>query len=280
MNSNRKDPAVIPTEDEFPGAGTVRMLFDLTDKIALVTGAAGGLGRQISLGLASFGADVAVADIDLKGAEDTAQEIRRLGKRGLAVQVDVAHWPQVERMVQETVGAFGTIDICFNIPGINIRKPVLELAPEEFSKVVDLNLKGMFYCAKAAGEIMVRKKRGKMINMASIYGICGAPIQSAYASSKGGIIQLTRVLALEWAPFNVQVNAIAPGYHMTLGPLAKQYLETPMGKTMMEAILSKTPQGRVAHASEIIGPAVFLASNASNYVTGTVIVPDGGWTAQ
>jgi hypothetical protein len=121
---------------------------------------------------------------------------------------------------------------------------------------------------------MVKQGRGKVINMASIFGVCGGPLQSAYASSKGGIVQLTKCLALEWAPHNVQVNTLAPGYHMTMGPIAKQYLETTQGKAMIDAILGKIPQGRVAHASEIIGPAVFLASDASNFTTGAVLVTE------
>lgn len=279
MTKEKSQDPRMPPDDAFPGPEVIRKLFDLSGKVALVTGAASGLGRQIALGLASFGADVAAADINLPGAEATAEAVRGIGKTARSIQVDVVDWSQVRKMVQDVQDNFGRLDICFNIPGINIRKPALELSPEEYGQVVDLNLKGIFNCSKAAGEVMVARKRGKIINMASIFGLCGGPLQAAYASSKGGLVQLTKVLALEWATDNVQVNTLAPGYHMTFGPIARQYLETPEGKAMMEAILGKIPQGRVAHASEIIGPAVFLASDASNYVTGTVIVPDGGWTA-
>jgi NAD(P)-dependent dehydrogenase (short-subunit alcohol dehydrogenase family) len=270
----------IPASDDFPGPDIVRSLFDLRDRIALVTGAASGLGRQIALGLGSFGADVTVADINLAGAEATAEQLRTTGRRAMPLKVDVTQWDQVNTMVDQTLEDFGRIDICFNVPGINIRKPALDLSPEEYGQVVDLNLKGVFYCCKAVGAVMVKQRRGKVINMASIFGICGGQVQAAYASSKGGIVQLTKVLALEWAPHNVQVNTLAPGYHMTMGPIAKQYIDTPEGKAMQERILEKIPQARIAHASEIIGPAVFLASDASNYVTGAVLVPDGGWTAQ
>jgi len=270
----------IPPSDEFPGAEVVRRFFDLTDRIALVTGAASGLGRQIALGLASFGADLAVADINFAGAEETARKVHAVGRKAVALQVDITKWEDVREMVDRTTAEFGRVDICFNIPGINIRKPVLDLSPEEYGQVVDLNLKGIFLCCKAVGAVMVEQRRGKVINMASIFGICGGPLQSAYASSKGGIVQLTKVLALEWAPHNVQVNTLAPGYHFTMGPIARQYLETPEGKAMIGAILGKIPQGRIAHASEIIGPAVFLASDASNFTTGAVLVADGGWTAQ
>ncbi len=270
----------VPFDDEFPGKDKVLSLHDFTGKTAIVTGAAHGLGRQIALGLASCGADIVVADIDVPGSEETSKGVEELGRKALTLNVNVTKWSEAIKMVEETVATFGKIDICFNIPGINIRKPVLELTSEEFSQVIDVNLNGMFNCAKAVGEIMVKQKRGKMINMASIMGICGTKNQSAYAASKGGIIQLTKVLGLEWAESNVQVNAIAPGYHMTIGPIAKQYIETPEGAQMVGDIVSKIPQGRIAHSSEIIGPALFLASEASNFVTGSVLTPDGGWTAQ
>ncbi len=270
----------LPADDEFPGAAVVSKMFSLEGKVALVTGAASGLGRQIALGYASFGADVAVADINLEGAEATAAAIKEIGKRALPIKVDVRVWEEAKGMVEKAVAEFGRVDICFNIPGINIRKPALDLTAEEYDQVVDLNLKGIFYCAKAAGEAMVPQSSGKIINMASIFGLVGNWTQAAYASSKGGIIQLTKVLAIEWAPNNIQVNALAPGYHMTLGPIARPYLDTPEGRAIVEVLISKIPQARMAHASEIIGPAVFLASDASNFVTGAVLVPDGGWTAQ
>lgn len=280
MRTGCQPPDRIPANDDFPGPEAVRSFFDLRDRIALVTGAASGLGRQIALGVASFGADVMAADINLGGAQETAAKILALGRKAVPIQADITKWDEAQKMVHQALEAFGRIDICFNIPGINIRKPALDLSPEEYAQVVDLNLKGIFHCCKAVGAVMVKQGRGKVINMASIFGICGGPVQAAYASSKGGIVQLTKVLALEWAPYNVQVNTLAPGYHLTIGPIARQYLETPEGKAMTDRILEKIPQGRVAHASEIIGPAVFLASDASNYMTGAVLVPDGGWTAQ
>ncbi|MBC2716004.1 MAG: SDR family oxidoreductase [Desulfobacteraceae bacterium] len=270
----------IPLDDDFPGKTKINNLFDVTDKTAIVTGAAHGLGRQIALGLASFGADVVVADINVDGAEETAKSIEEIGRSALVANVNVTNPTEINEMVNKTLEKFGKIDICFNIPGINIRKPTLDLTLDEFNMIIDTNLKGLFYCAQAVGKVMVEQKRGKIINMSSIMGIIGNHNQCAYAASKAGIIQFTKVMALEWAEENVQVNTIAPGYHMTVGPLAKQYIETPEGKAMIEGIMAKIPQNRMAHSSEIIGPALFLASDASNYVTGSVIVPDGGWTAQ
>ena len=253
----------------------VGKLFDLSGKVALVTGAASGLGKMIAYGLARYGADVVLADADLSGAQKTLKIIKNIGRNGLAVRVDVAKWAEVKGMAEEIMNAFNRIDISFNIPGINTRKLTLALSPEEFNKVIDVNLKGTFLCAKAVGEIMVKQKKGKMINMASIFGCVGQERQAAYASSKAGVINLTRVLGLEWAPHNVQVNAIAPAYFKT--PLTTWTSKEP---EFYQWTLQRSPQGRFAEPWEIIGPSIFLASEASSFVTGTVLLVDGGWTAQ
>jgi len=250
-------------------------LFDLSGKIALVTGAASGLGKMIAYGLARYGADVVVADVNLQGAQKTLEIIQGIGRKGLAIQVDITNWAEVRGMVRDILNEFNQIDISFNIPGINIRKLTLELTPEEFDKVIDINLKGTFLCAKAVGEIMVKQKKGKMVNMASIFGCVGQEKQAGYASSKAGVISLTRVLGLEWAQYNVQVNAIAPAHFRT--PLTTWTSKEP---EFYQWTLRRNPQGRLAEAWEIIGPSIFLASEASSFVTGTVLLVDGGWTAQ
>lgn len=249
-------------------------LFDLSGKIALVTGAASGLGRAIAVGLAKAGASVSAADIDLEGAERTAEEIRVAGGKAIALQVDVCEPAQVKKMVDSTLAEFNSLDIAFNIPGINVRKYALELSEEEWDRVIDVNLKGVFLCAKCVGKIMVQQRRGSMINMASIFGAVCMPRQVAYASSKGGVLQMTKVLAVEWAPYGVRVNALAPAYVKT--PLVRQVMED---KAWYEDVRGRTPLGRLAEPEEIVGPALFLASDASSYVTGTVIFVDGGWTA-
>lgn len=251
----------------------VSKIFDLSGKTALVTGGSSGLGKMIALGIASFGADVVVADINFPEAQVTKKMIEKIGRKALAIKVDVTKWTQVEEMVNRMTDEFGKVDVSFNIPGINIRKYVLDLTPEEYDKIIEINLRGVFLCSKAVGAIMVKQKKGRMINMASILGHIAMERQAGYASSKGGIIQLTKVLALEWAPYNVQVNALAPAFFKT--SLTEWASKEP---DIYKEIIKN--QRRLAEPWEIIGPAVFLASEASSFVTGTVLFVDGGWTAK
>lgn len=258
-----------------PDLERLRSLFDLAGRSALVTGAAAGLGRAIALGLAQYGADVAVADIDLGGVEQTAATIERLGRQAVAIHVDVADWEQVRAMATQAEAALGQVDMAFNVPGINVRKPVLELAPDEFRRILEVNLFGVFHCAKAVGALMVAGGGGRMVNVASIYGHVGLDGQAGYAASKHAVVGLTKVLALEWAPHGVRVNALAPGYvHTDLtAPLVAD-------RRRYEQLVGRTPLDRFAEPWELVGPAIFLVSDASTYVSGSSLIVDGGWTAQ
>ena len=252
----------------------ITRLFDLSDRVALITGGASGLGRAIGLGFARFGADVAVVDLSAERTEAVAGEIRQLGRRAEAVTADVTHWEQVEAMVERVRGLFGRIDVCVNSAGGNIRKSILEMCPDEWQRVLDLNLTGTWHGARAVGAVMVEQRRGKMINLASIYGHVAIEGNSAYAATKGGVVQLTRSLAVEWSPYNVQVNCLAPTYVKT--PLTSPIQESP---ERMHQLNERSPIHRFGEAWELIGPAVFLASDASGLVTGHSLLVDGGWTA-
>ena len=248
-----------------------RELFSLTGQTAIVTGGASGLGRAIALGLDAFGASVAIADIDIAGARRVA---KMLENESLAIEIDVTRAASVSEMVRTTMQKFGRIDIAFNIPGINIRKSVLELKEDEWRRVIEVNLKGLFLSAREIGRVMLGQGKGSMVNMASARGLVGGASQSAYSASKGGVIQLTRCLAIEWAP-HVRVNAIAPGYMKT--PLVSEAMKDTAWHESMRAL---HPIGRFGDPEEIVGPAVFLATDASSFVTGAVLSVDGGWTAQ
>ena len=249
-------------------------LFDLTGRVALVTGAGRGLGRTMALALAAAGASLVVASRSKDELDTLVAEIEQLGRPAKALTCDVTDERSCEALVESAVSEMGQLDILVNNAGINVRKPVLELSYEDYERVLRTNLHGYFLAARAAGRVMVAQRSGKVINISSILGRVALAEQAAYASSKGAIEQLTRVLALEWAEANVQVNAIGPTYFET--ELTRPLFEDPARNAF---ITGRTPMKRWGQPHELAGAVIFLASRASDYVTGHTLMVDGGWTA-
>ena len=251
-------------------------LFDLRKRVALITGGAGGLGRAFAEGLAASGAIVAVADIDLDGASGLAATINQRGQRALGLQMDVTDVKSVQQVTDRLCSEFGRIDVLVNSHGITKRMPAEEFPEAEWDRIIAVNLKGVFLCCQIVGRVMLRQKRGSIINLASIGGLVALPMSVAYCASKGGVVQLTRTLGVEWAPLGVRVNAIAPCSVNT--PLVQWVLETE--PEYRQRVVDKIPLGRIAEPAEMVGAVLFLASDASAMVTGTILSVDGGYVAQ
>jgi len=252
-------------------------MFSLKNKVALITGARRGIGRGIALALAEAGAKVVVTDIDEKECEAVVKEIEKLGSEGLAKKLDVTNKKEIEEVVAETIKKFGKLNILVNNAGICPFKPFLELTEEDWDKVLDINLKGYFLCAQAATKEMVKQKWGRIINIASVaMGQMGVGMANIvhYVASKGGIAGMTEAMAVELAPLGINVNAISPGVIET--KMAESVISDPAAK---ETILKRVPKGRVGQPKDIASAVVYLASEEADYVTGAVLVVDGGWLA-
>jgi len=252
-------------------------MFNLKGKVAIITGARRGMGKSHALLLAKAGAKVVVSDVSEEDCQKVVEEIKKNGGEAIAVKCDVSKKEEVDNLIKETVEKFGKVDILVNNAGICQFKPFLELTEEEWDKTLDINLKGYFLCAQAVAKEMVKQKAGVIINIASVasgqVGI-GFPTLAHYSASKGGIIALTETLAVELAPSEIRVNAVAPGMIET--PMIASVKENPEQEKEM---LKRVPIGRVGKPEEVSNLILFLASEGSSYMTGSTIVIDGGWLA-
>lgn len=247
----------------------------LAGKVAIVTGGSRGIGRSIALALAEAGADVVIASRTKSDVDRAAEEVTALGRRGLGVATDVSRASDIAALAETALGAFGHIDILINNAGISpVYTRALKLKEEDWDRILTVNLKGAFLCCQAVGRVMVEQGHGKIVNVISIGATTGLSKFIAYCAAKGGLLQVTRVLALEWAEHNVQVNAIAPGYIET--DMTAGLENTPW---LYEEIIHRTPMRRLGRPDEVVGTALLLASAASSYMTGGVYYVDGGWSA-
>lgn len=245
-------------------------LFDLTGKSAIVTGASTGLGMGMTLGLASAGADVLL--VDHVESEGVAQRVRAMGRRAVTLTVDLMQMDSIHKVIASAIAEFGKVDILVNNAGIIRRTPAIDFSERDWDEVMLLNSKTVFFLAQAAARDMLKRKYGKIINVASLLAFQGGILVPSYAASKGAVAQMTKALANEWAQHGITVNAIAPGYMATNNTQALR--DDPVRS---QAILQRVPAGRWGLPEDLRGAAVFLASAASDYVNGHVLVVDGGW---
>jgi NAD(P)-dependent dehydrogenase (short-subunit alcohol dehydrogenase family) len=250
----------------------VKRLFDLTGRVAIITGGSVGLGRQMAEGLAEMGANLVLCARKKERCEQAALELQKLGVKTLAFGCDVKDPAGVQTVVEAAVDEFGSIDTLINNAGTSWGAPVESMTLEQWNKVIETNLTGTFLFSQAVGEIMIKQRRGKIINIASVAGLRGSPPRFSaigYSASKGGVIIFTKDLACKWGMHNIQVNAIAPGWFPT--DMSEKVIER-----NKEALLAGIPLGRFGGPNDLKGAAVFLASDASDFVTGHILVVDGG----
>jgi NAD(P)-dependent dehydrogenase (short-subunit alcohol dehydrogenase family) len=248
-----------------------KVLFYLTDKIAIVTGGGSGIGRRVAMAFSEFGAKLIIADANQKAADLVVSEIKSKEGEAMAIRMDVTHPGEVDQMVNTAVNTFGRIDILFNNAGISIRGSAESFSLEDWNKVIAVNLTGMFICAQAVGKVMIKQGKGKIINTASVSAKLGHPGNLAYAAAKHGVVGMSRVMAVEWGKYGVNVNCIGPGVIKT--PMTMKAFSDP---EKYQDLVRRVPLGRLGEPDDLIGAVVFLASEASNYVTGQTLYIEGG----
>lgn len=247
--------------------------FSLEGKTAIVTGAGRGIGRALSIGLAEAGADVALLARTESDLLETARHVEGAGRRAIVLPADVTKRADVKAAAEEVCSLFGTIDILINNAGMNIRSQALDVTDEEWNRIMETNLSSAFMMSQEVGHVMKEQGSGKIISIASVAGHVALRTGVAYAATKAAMIQMTKVLALEWGKYNINVNAIGPWYFRT--PLTERLLQD---EAYVQEILDVTPLKRIGELEELVGPAVFLASDAGKYITGQTIFVDGGMT--
>jgi NAD(P)-dependent dehydrogenase (short-subunit alcohol dehydrogenase family) len=249
--------------------------FDVRGQIALVTGAARGIGRACALALAQSGADVALGLRDVRTGGDLAREIEGLGRRALPLQMDMTRLLEVRQAVDAAAAHFGRLDILVNNAGLAPENPAEDVREEDFDLTLAVNLKGTFFASQAAGRVMIRQKYGRIVNLGSQAGFVALPTESVYCMTKAAISHLTKCLAVEWARHNITVNAVAPTFIRTPGTA-----ECLANDAFRADVLSRIPLGRIGEPMEVAAAVVYLASPAASLVTGTTLLIDGGWTAR
>ena len=248
----------------------------LDDKVVLVTGAGSGIGRAIALAVAEVGADVAVCEVPQKidALDEVCEAVGDLGQRALPLALELPDQERIDAAVSRVVDTYGRVDILVNNAGVNIPRDALEVTEADWDGVLDVNLKGLFFMSQRVARSMIEMGGGKIVNIASQNGVVGYYKRAAYCSSKAGVVNLTRVLAVEWAPYQITVNAVGPTFILT--PLTQSTFDN---EALREDLLSRIPLGRVGQPEDVVGAVVFLASPAADLITGHTLLVDGGWTA-
>ncbi len=248
----------------------------LDDQVVLVTGAGSGIGRAIALAVAEVGADVAVCEVPKKIGmlDEVCDAVVDLGQRALPLALELPDQESIDAAVSRVIDAYGRVDILVNNAGVNIPRDALEVTEADWDGVLDVNLKGLFFMSQRVARSMIEMGGGKIVNIASQNGVVGYYKRAAYCSSKAGVVNLTRVLAVEWAPYQITVNAVGPTFILT--PLTQSTFDN---EALREDLLSRIPLGRVGQPEDVVGAVVFLASPAADLITGHTLLVDGGWTA-